>query len=349
MPASPVADRRSASVNALIPDTVGHSRSILWNRLGSVCGVQEHLVANAAKDAAEPAARPRLVVLGSINMDLRVRAPRLPLAGETILGSAFATGQGGKGANQAIAAARAGAEVAMIGAIGDDAFGVELVESLTAAGVDSTGIRRLDGPSGIAVITVDNSGENTIVVAPGANGRLTELSAIDIATIRDAELLVLQLEIPLGAVTAAAEAAAAAGVPVLLNPSPATPLPPRLLASLTLLVLNEGEALTLGPDTLAAVPHLITTLGSAGARYRGPGGDELVAIPPAVEVVDTTGAGDAFTGSFAVAWLTGEDPAAALGWACAAGALATTKPGASAPTRAEIDQLANAAARGTVP
>ena len=303
-------------------------------------------MAEAVQDRVASAGRPRLAVLGSINMDLRVRAPRLPMAGETILGSAFATGQGGKGANQAIAAARAGAEVTMIGATGDDAFGVELVQALTAAGVDSAGIRRLAGSSGIAVITVDDSGENTIVVAPGANGRLTELSAADIATIQDVELLILQLEVPLNTVTAAAEIAAAAGVAVLLNPSPATPLPPKLLASLTVLVLNQGEAQTLGKNTLAAVPHLITTLGSAGARYRGPAGEEIVATPPAVDPIDTTGAGDAFTGAFAVAWLTGNDPTSALAWACAAGALATTKPGASAPTRADIDQIVGAAARG---
>jgi len=290
---------------------------------------------------------PRLAVLGSINMDLRVRAPRLPSAGETILGSAFASGQGGKGANQAIAAARAGAQVAMIGATGEDAFGEELIDALTAAGVDIAGVRRLDGPSGIAVITVDDGGENTIVVAPGANGRLTDLLATDLATIRAADLLLLQLEVPLDVVTAAAESAAAAGVPVMLNPSPAIPLPGSLLASVTLLVLNEGEARTLGADALAAVPHVVTTLGSAGARYRGPAGDEIVAVPPAVHSIDTTGAGDAFTGAFAVAWLAGREPTAALDWACAAGALATTKPGASAPTRAEIDRLAGETPHGS--
>jgi len=295
-----------------------------------------------------PIARPRLAVLGSINMDLRVRAPRLPSAGETILGSEFATGQGGKGANQAIAAARAGAQVAMIGATGDDAFAVELVEALTLAGVDSAGIRRLAGPSGIAVITVDDNGENTIVVAPGANGGLTGLTAADLATIRGADLLLLQLEVPLEVVTAAAECAATAGVAVMLNPSPAVPLPPNLLASLKLLVLNEGEAQTLGADNLAEVPHVVTTLGSAGARYRGPAGDQIVATPPAVHTVDSTGVGDAFTGAFAVAWLAGHDPAGALDWACAAGALATTTPGASAPSRAEIDRLAGMTARGSV-
>jgi ribokinase len=313
--------------------------------LGSVGGVQKH--PDVKKQGRAGPASPRLAVLGSINMDLRVRTPRLPLAGETILGSAFTTGQGGKGANQAIAAARAGAAVTMIGATGDDPFGTELLDALTAAGVDSTGVRRLAGSSGIAVITVDDAGENTIVVAPGANAGLAGLSAADAATIRGAELLLLQLEVPLETVTAAAEVAASAGVPVLLNPSPAAQLPPRLLASLALLVLNEGEALTLGADNLAAVPHVVTTLGAAGARYRGPDGVEITASPPVVESIDTTGAGDAFTGAFAVAWLAGQQPSTALGWACAAGALATTKHGASAPSRADIDHIADVAMRST--
>lgn len=297
--------------------------------------------ATAAADRARTGQQsgPRLAVLGSINMDLRVRSPHLPAAGETILGSGFATGQGGKGANQAIAAARAGGRVAMIGAVGDDGFGTALLSALGAAGVDATGVRRLDGPSGIAVITVDDAAENTIVVAPGANSRLTGLTPEDVATIRSSQMLLLQLEVPLDTVTAAARIAAAARVPVLLNPSPAAPLPTSLLAALTVLILNEGEARTLGADNLAAVPHVVTTLGPAGARYRGPAGEQVAGTPPAVASIDTTGAGDAFTGAFAVAWLAGRDPAAALEWACAAGALATTRLGASAPSRAEIDEL----------
>ncbi|MET0864725.1 MAG: ribokinase, partial [Nakamurella sp.] len=272
--------------------------------------------------------RPRLAVLGSINMDLRVLAAHLPAPGETILGSGFSTGQGGKGANQAIAAANAGARVTMIGAVGDDAFGTELVEALGVAQVATDNVRRLAGPSGIAIITVDDEAENTIVVAPGANGLLSGLTATDLAIIGNSELLILQLEIPLETVQAAAECASAAGVPVLLNPSPAARLPARLLAAVTVLVVNEGEARTLGPDSLAAVPHLVTTLGSTGARYRGPAGEEIAATPPPVTPIDTTGAGDAFTGAFAVAWLAGDNPARALQWACAAGALATTRTGA---------------------
>lgn len=282
-----------------------------------------------------------MTVLGSVNMDLIIRTPRLPAPGETTLGTAFATAQGGKGANQAIAVARAGASVGIIGAVGTDAFGDQLRATLDAEGVTCDRLRRLDGPSGVAVITVDENAENTIVVAPGAGGRLTELTPEDLRTITGSTMLLLQLEVPIETVTAAARAAAAAGTPVLLNASPVRPLPAELLAALTLLVVNEGENASLGAEILDRVPHVVTTLGAAGARYRGPGGRSVTARPPAVDPVDTTGAGDAFTGAFAVAWTEGVDPATMLARACAAGALATTRlsAGASAPTRAEIDRV----------
>ena len=284
-----------------------------------------------------------LVVLGSLNMDLVIRTPHLPRPGETLLGSGFATSQGGKGANQAIAAARAGASVAMIGAVGTDAFGDQLAATLAENGVDTVLLRRLDGPSGIAVITVDDGAENTIVVASGANALLEPLTNGDEQAIRGASFLVMQLEVPVETVTAAAAIAASAGVPVLLNPSPVRPLPPELLAAVTVLVVNEGEAAALGEQSLSGVPHLVTTLGSAGARYRGPDGVTASALPPPVQPVDTTGAGDAFAGALAVAWAAGADPQTALRRACAAGALATTRPGAgvSAPTRSDIDRVVN--------
>jgi len=289
--------------------------------------------------------RPRLVVLGSINMDLVVHTPALPAPGETILGTGFSTSQGGKGANQAIAAARAGAQVALIGAIGADSFGDELAAGLTADGIDTRRVRRLTGASGVAVITVDDAAENTIVVAPGANGRLTGLTGADAELIGGAAMLLLQLEVPLETVLAAARTAVAASVPVLLNPSPARQLPAELVSALSIVVLNEGEEHALGTELLARVPHVVTTLGAAGARYRGPGGVTASALPPAVRSVDTTGAGDAFTGALAVALAHGAAPAAALRWACAAGALATTRrgAGASAPDRDRIDDLVAAA------
>lgn len=280
---------------------------------------------------------PSIVVVGSLNMDLVVRAPRLPAPGETVAGSDFSTSPGGKGANQAVAAARAGGRVRMIGAVGDDGFGADLVGALDAAGVDTGRVRRVPGPSGVALISVDDAAENTIVVVGGANAALTDLDAADRAAITSADLLLLQLETPLPTVTAAARLAAAAGVPVLLNPSPVRPLPAELLAAVHILVVNEDEGAALG-DIRPGGGHVITTLGAAGARYRGPAGD-AAAVPPPVRPVDTTGAGDAFTGALAVAWCRGATPAQALRRACAAGALATTRPGAGAPAAAEVDRL----------
>ncbi len=297
-------------------------------------------------------------MLGSINMDLAVRTSRLPVAGETVLGNSFRTSQGGKGANQAMAAARAGAEVGIIGAVGSDRFGDELAGALQANGVAIDRLRRVDGPSGIAVITVDDAAENTIVVAPGANGALTGVTAEDEALIRGSDVLIMQLEVPLDVVLAAARIAFAASVPVLLNPSPAQRLPAELLSLVTMLVVNEGEAAVLGADAMQGVAHAVTTLGSRGARYRGPDGHGFQVDAPLVKPVDTTGAGDAFAGALAVRWAEAASGTAAgrsrgtpvapldasvLSWACAAGALATTAPGAgeSAPLRPDIDRLAH--------
>lgn len=284
---------------------------------------------------------PSIVVVGSLNMDLIVRSPHLPAPGETLTGSGFSTLPGGKGANQAVAAARAGGRVRMVGAVGADDFGAALTGALDGLGVDTRLVRRVPGPSGIALITVDDAAENTIVVLPGANGMLTALDEGDLAAIVDADLLMLQLETPLDTVTAAARVAAEAGVPVLLNPSPVRELPDDLLAAVHLLVVNETEAAALGAAR-AGGGHLVTTFGAAGARYQGPSGTTAHAEPPAVTAVDTTGAGDAFTGALAVAWCRGDDPATALRWACAAGALATTRPGAVAPVAADIDRAARA-------
>ncbi|WP_395728479.1 ribokinase [Nakamurella sp.] len=290
-------------------------------------------------DPANGAPAPSIAVVGSLNMDLIVRSPRLPAPGETVTGSGFSTSPGGKGANQAVAAAHAGGRVRMIGAVGSDEFGTALIGALDDADVDTRLVRRKGGPSGIALITVDDAAENTIVVVAGANAAMSSLDEADRAAIGGADLLVLQLETPLDAVTEAARVAAAAGVPVLLNPSPVRELPAELLAAVHLLVVNEIEAAALG-DTRPGGGHLVTTLGAAGARYRGPGGATARAAPPPVTAVDTTGAGDAFTGALAVAWCRGDDPAAALRWACAAGALATTVSGAAAPMAADIDRVA---------
>ena len=282
-----------------------------------------------------------IVVLGSVNMDLVVTTPTLPQPGQTLLGKTFRTVCGGKGANQAIAAARSGGRVRFIGAVGDDAFGAELADNLAGNGVDTAALRRVGGPSGIAAITVDDRAENSIVVVPGANAAVAELTAAEQEALTAASIVVCQLEIPLSTVVHAGAIAAAAGRPFLLNPSPMQPLSWALLSNTTLLVLNEHEAAEVGADAVDDVFHVVTTLGGRGARYRGPDGEEFTVPAPKVDAVDTTGAGDAFTGALAVAWVEGLKPLAALQFACAAGALATTVPGASvsSPGRDAIEQL----------
>ncbi|MGV9676549.1 ribokinase [Nocardia sp. NPDC003482] len=279
----------------------------------------------------------RIAVVGSINLDLVTTTARRPEPRETVLGSGFETVPGGKGSNQAIAARRAGAEVDFVGAVGDDLFAAELRTALDDARVGTARLRTVAGPSGVATIVVDASGENTIIVVGGANARMTELSEPDLATIAAADLLLCQLEIPVQTVLAAARHARAHGTTVVLNPSPAQDLPPELWQAVDIAVVNEGEARRLG-SALDPVPHVVTTRGGAGARYRGPEG-EFDDPGVAVEVVDTTGAGDTFTGALAAHWH--EGPRAALAWACAAGALATTKLGASAsiPDAEEIERL----------
>lgn len=292
--------------------------------------------------SATPHARPRITVLGSANMDLVARTPRLPAAGETLLGSSFTATPGGKGANQAIAAARAGGDVDFLGAIGGDTFALELRETLVLNDVGTELLREVEGPSGVAVITVDDAGENSIVVVSGANSTMTELSDTELQAVADADTLVCQLEIPIGSVTAAARHARANGTTVILNPSPAQTLSPDLLDCVDVIVLNRTEADQLGATALTDVPHVVTTLGSDGARYRGPDGDERSMPSLAVDVVDTTGAGDAFTGALAVAWNDGPD--VAIRRACVAGALATTRLGATQalPTGSDIENALNA-------
>ncbi|PXX60213.1 ribokinase [Nocardia tenerifensis] len=278
---------------------------------------------------------PSIAVLGSINMDLVTTTERRPAPGETVLGTGFAMVPGGKGSNQAIAARRAGGAVRFLGAVGDDVFAAELRRALTDAAVDVERLRTVDGPSGVAAIVVDGGGENSIIVVGGANARMTELADADLAVLADADILLCQLEIPIDTVVAAARHARANGTTVLLNPSPARDLPAELWANVDVAVVNSGEAEQLGA-ALDPVPHVVVTRGADGATYRGPDGAEFTQPSPRVDVVDTTGAGDTFTGALAAAWHRG--PAYALAWAGTAGALATTKLGASTsiPTEHEI-------------
>ncbi|MGN9914020.1 ribokinase [Phytohabitans sp. LJ34] len=279
----------------------------------------------------------RIVVVGSANLDLVVAAPALPRPGETVLGGEFTTVPGGKGANQAVAAARAGGHVGFVGAVGDDDFARPQRDNLVAAGVDVSRLRTVPGPSGVALIAVDEQAENLIVVAPGANAALTDLSAEDLTAVAGADVLLCQLEIPVETVAQAA----AAGTFTVLNAAPARQLPAGVLSTVDLLVVNEGEAEVLAQagDLLDLVPRVVTTLGARGAAYADRAGLRLEVAAPKVRAVDTTAAGDAFTGALAVAWAEGRPVEEAVRWACAAGAVCATRPGASSslPTRAEIE------------
>ncbi|MDI2131006.1 ribokinase [Yinghuangia seranimata] len=326
------------------------------------------------------AGEPRLLVVGSVNADLVVRVPRHPRPGETVLGGSLAVHPGGKGANQAVAAARLGARLRFAGRIGSDAYGDMLLRALRDDAVDTSLVTVDDGPSGVALITVDANGENTITVAPGANAefRPEHVTALEPA-LRAVDVVSLQLEIPLETVAAVMAACAAYGTRVVMNPSPGPwHAPARLLRLCDPLVVNQHEA---GPGLLAAPepddagtdardpeptapapaalpsdseptdsepPPLerarrallalrrrdaaprsfVMTLGAAGAAY-AEGDDDLVHIPaPQVHAVDTTGAGDAFTGALAWRLASGDNLAAAVALAVRAGTAATTREGA---------------------
>ncbi|MEU8106301.1 ribokinase [Nonomuraea muscovyensis] len=287
-------------------------------------------------------------VFGSANMDLVAYVAQAPKQGETVTGRAFRTIPGGKGANQAIAAARAGAEVTFLGAVGDDGFGAEIRDTLAVAGVNVEHLRRVPGPSGIAHIVVDDAGGNSIIVVPGANGAVTAPDAADRAVIAASRAVLLQLELPLDAVTGAARAAKEAGVPAILTPAPARSLPDELLDAVTLIVPNEHEAAAVTgrnePEAalealLERVPEAVITLGSDGALYGSRSGERLRVPAVRVAAVDTTAAGDTFAGALAVARSEGLSAAEALRFASVAAALSVQRQGASTsmPARAEID------------
>ncbi|MGW5671509.1 ribokinase [Micromonospora sp. NPDC003776] len=290
----------------------------------------------------------RVAVVGSANMDLVGTAAALPRPGETLLGSDFVMLPGGKGANQAIAAVRAGASCVFLGAIGSDAFGVTLKARITAAGVDTGQLRVVYGASGVALVMVGGAGENAILVTPGANGTFTGLTEGELHAVREADVLVAQLEVPVETVTAAAVAARAAGTRVVLNAAPARPVPAELLAAVDLLVVNETEAQALtgrGRDEpgalLALVPRAVLTLGADGAWYVDRDGTAVHVPAVKVDAVDSTAAGDAFTAALAVAWGEGRELLDAVRWAAAAGAACVRRLGASValPRRVEIDEL----------
>lgn len=299
----------------------------------------------------------RVTVVGSLNMDLVIRSPRIPRPGETIIGGEYHNVPGGKGANQAVAAARLGAHVSMVGRVGSDAFADQLLENLAADGIDHAFvIRDREAATGVALIVVDDAGQNTIVVASGANRRLSpaDVDAAKVA-IAGADALLLQLESPLETVTRAAEVARAHSVTVILNPAPARALPVELLALVDVLIPNESETALLtgmpvgnqaeaeaaaGALRNSGVGTVILTLGERGALLAQEEGAEV--FPAfAVEPVDTTAAGDAFVAGLAVALAEGRALDEAVQWGNAAGGLATTKLGAqpSLPTRQALAQM----------
>jgi len=288
---------------------------------------------------------PKIVVVGSLNVDHTLRVPHIPAPGETLTSSSMLTCFGGKGANQAVAAARAGGRVAMIGCVGHDDFGTRYIEALKVEGIDTTGVSRSETPTGSAFIAVDDRGENCIIVNPGANHVITPEDVEKHANlIRGADALLLQLECPLDVVRRAAEIAHEAGVRVILNPSPMSTAFLADRFEVDVLIVNEGEAAQITPNRelkAAKCRQLIITRGAENTLSITEDGVVEIA-PPQVTPVDTVGAGDTFAGAFVVA--SGEGMPEAIYFANAAGALATLKAGAqpSIPTRTEIQELMRA-------
>jgi ribokinase len=313
----------------------------------------------------------RVVVVGSVNVDLVTRLERLPRPGETVLGGVFSRHPGGKGGNQAVAAARLGAQVAIVGCVGEDDAGRRARQDLTDAGVDCSWLAGVAAPTGTASILVDRRGENMIAVAPGANAELgaRAAQAAVAAAARPRDVVLASLEVPLTAVAAAARAAVGAGALFVLNPAPAQPLPPSLVFRCTALTPNEHELGLLPPARMrrggsgsgtdrggrgtdrddavawllaAGAGAVVVTLGARGARLHRPG------LPPhhqpalPASAVDTTGAGDAFTAALAVALAEHAGIEDAVRMAATAGAIATESPGARGglPTRADLARRA---------
>jgi ribokinase len=298
-----------------------------------------------------------ITVFGSINVDLVCRVARAPHPGETVRGADYVLIPGGKGANQALAARRAGATVRLIGTIGDDDVGKVALSELTPSGIDLSGVARRHGTTGVAIITVDDTGENTIVLSPGANAA-THAGQVPAGVFGPGDTLLLQMEVPFEENLAVARRAAAAGARVVLSVAPFLPLSLEQVADVSILIVNEHEAAdfarSLGlsggaaePTVLALAQKLsrtvIATLGPAGAVAAGREG--VVGVPAlSIVPVDTTGAGDTFAGVLAAYLDEGADMRTAMLHAAAAGSLACTKPGAqpSFPLRAEIESATQA-------
>lgn len=289
-----------------------------------------------------------IVVVGSANMDVVFAVERLPGPGETLLADSAALYPGGKGLNQAVASSRAGALTTFVGALGRDDHGAELARVLTENAIRGSLVREVDRPTGQAFIVVDLAGENTIIVASGANGTVTSLAPADRDAIASSSVLLLQLELPMEVVAESAAAAREAGTRVMLNAAPARELPDDLISLLDYLIVNEHEACLLAgsPDLASAsallaprVPRLIITLGADGSVLFDHGAEVGRVAAPTVNPVDTTGAGDTFCGAFAAAVADGSEFLHAARFATAAAALSVQTVGAvpSIPTRERID------------
>jgi ribokinase len=307
-----------------------------------------------------------IVVVGSLNLDLVAYISRMPAEGETLTGNDFATFPGGKGANQAVAAARLGANVSMVGRLGDDGFGEQLRQALKKDNVDATDVLSVDKPTGSAVILVTDKGGNSIVVIPGANHALTPAELDKHASVlQSASVVLAQLEVPMETVVRLGEIAAEHDIPFILDPAPAQELPAELLKNVTWITPNETEmqlllgylgqpmgneiadetSASIAADRLLAtgVRNVILKLGSRGVYLKGADVDGVRVQPFQVQAVDTTAAGDAFNGGFAYALTQGETPAEAARFACAVAAVSVTRAGAqpSMPTLEDVTKLLN--------
>ncbi len=293
-----------------------------------------------------------ILVIGSANMDLVIAVDKLPRAGETVLGGQFETFAGGKGANQAVAAARAGGRVSMLGCVGNDDFGAALRTGLETEGIDTAALATVVGASGVAMIATDKNGENLIVVAPGANGAV-DRSAIKSEHFSKNQVVLAQLETPIDSITHAAKMARDAGAVFILDPAPAQQLSGDMLALTDWLTPNETEArilLGLAEDQqvdedvaialqTAGANNIILKLGARGVVILEKGGAPITVSAPKVDAVDTTAAGDAFNGAFAVALTEGSTPVDAANFACTAASISVTRKGAqtSMASRKDID------------
>jgi len=297
--------------------------------------------------------RKPIVIVGSITMDLVTRTPRIPAIGQTLIGTGFETTPGGKGANQAVAAARLGYPVGMVAKVGDDAYGPALIENLKRAGVETAGMSEVAGSSGLAPMFVADDGLNAIVVVPGANGKMDRATVDQHAElIRSAGMVLCQLEIPIDTLSYTLDFCARANVPVMLDPAPAAALPEAVWGQVAWFTPNETEAAFYVGEGASAeksaacllakgLRGVVLKRGAEGAFVAVAGGRAEWVRSFKVEAIDTVAAGDCFNGAFAVALLEGKDPWAAARFANAAAAICVTRKGAAAsmPLRAEVDEF----------